>query len=113
MKPHPKSTEKATQAAILQYLTLKGVFHYRQNSGAFKTDAGGFYAIGTKGAPDIICVVGGRYIGIEVKDAKGRLNENQIAFQKRLEAAGGLYLVAYSLDDVIPAGELKMLPKAA
>lgn len=100
----PKSTEKATQAAILEWLAYKHVFHYRNNSGAFKTDAGGFYRIGTPGAPDIICVVRGQFIGIEVKDAKGKQNENQVDFQKRLEAAGGVYIVARSLDDVIHDG---------
>ena len=95
-----KSTEKATQAAILKYLTAKRIFHYRNNSGAFKRDDGHFYRFGALGSPDIVCVFKGRYIGIECKDIKGKQNENQIAFQKALEDAGGLYLLVQSLDDI-------------
>lgn len=95
-----KSTEKATQAAILEWLSWMKVFHYRNNSGAFRSETGGFYRFGAPGSPDIVCVVDGRYLGIEVKDAKGRLNPNQVDFRKRLEAAGGAFILAWSLDDV-------------
>jgi hypothetical protein len=70
---------------------------------AFRTDADGFYRIGVSGTPDIDTVVHGKYVGIEVKDAKGRLNDNKIDFGKRLMEAGGTYIVARSLDDVIRA----------
>lgn len=98
-----RSTEKATQAAILHYLALKGVFHWRNNTGATKTDHGGFVRYGTPGSPDIICVLPphGQLLGIEVKDAKGRLNANQLTFKEALEKAGGRYVVARSLDDVL------------
>lgn len=95
------STEKETQAAILGYLEARRIFHYRQNSGAYKTQAGGFVRYGSPGAPDIVCVFNGGYIGIEVKDKKGKMNENQEAFAKALTDAGGVYLVARSIDDVI------------
>lgn len=95
-----KSTEKSTQRAILDYLTLKKIFHWRQNSGIFKTESGGFYSMGLVGAPDIFCVNGGRCIGIEVKDVKGKQNENQKLFQENFEKAGGIYILARSLDDV-------------
>jgi hypothetical protein len=81
------------------YLALKKRFCWR-NSGAFKTDRGGFYRMGTPGAPHIICVIEGQFVGIEVKDEKGRLNRNQIAFKERLEAAGDRYVLARSIDDV-------------
>ena len=90
-----------TQRAILDYLALKKHFCWRNNGGAFKTDRGGFYRVGTPGAPDIICVIEGQFVGIEVKDEKGKLNPNQVAFKERLEAAGGKYVVARSVDDVI------------
>lgn len=95
------STEKETQKAILEYLDVRGIFHYRQNSGAYKAAHGGFIRYGTKGAPDIVAVFRGKYIGIEVKDIKGRLNDNQKDFCKLLEAAGGIYMIARDIDDVI------------
>ena len=93
--------ESQTQRAILDYLAHKKRFCWRNNSGAFKTDRGGFYRVGTPGSPDIICVIEGQFVGIEVKDEKGKLNHNQVAFKEQLEAAGGKYVVARSVDDVI------------
>lgn len=98
------STEKDTQRAILDYLALKGVFHWRNNTGTFKTERGGFYRFGAPGSPDIFAVMppSGQLLGIEVKDTKGRLNENQVGFRERLERVGGRYVLARSLDDVMP-----------
>lgn len=101
-----KSTEKATQKAILEYLALKRIFHYRNNTGGFKNSNGNFYTFGAKGSPDIVCVVPkngiGQFVGIEVKDVKGKLNDNQEKFKKELEKAGGIYITARSLDDITP-----------
>jgi hypothetical protein len=48
----------------------------------------------------------GQYVGIEVKgqDAKGKWgvqSADQKAFQDNLEAAGGKYILAMSVEDVI------------
>lgn len=93
--------ESEVQRQILDYLALKHVFHYRNNSGAFKRDDGHFYRFGALGSPDVICVVDGQYVGIEVKQPKGRQSDHQKEFQKNLEAAGGKYILAYDLDAVI------------
>ena len=79
------------------------MFFYRNNSGAFTRDDGHFYRFGALGRPDIVCVVNGQYVGIEVKAPKGRQSENQKILQAQLEAAGGRYILAYSIDDVISA----------
>jgi hypothetical protein len=55
--------ETEIQAAIMAYLRLKGHFFWRNNSGAFKTARGGFYRVGTPGAPDIIGCVDGKFVG--------------------------------------------------
>jgi hypothetical protein len=60
-----------------------------------------FYRFGALGSPDIICVIDGQYVGIEVKGPKGKQSAHQKEFQKKLEAAGGKYILAYSLEDVI------------
>jgi Holliday junction resolvase len=93
--------ESDIQRQILDYLALKGIFAYRNNSGAFDNGHGGFYRFGAVGSPDIICVIDGQYVGIEVKAARGRQSEHQKEFQKKLEAAGGKYILAYSLDDFL------------
>jgi len=46
-------------------------------------------------------VIDGQYVGIEVKGPKGKQSAHQKEFQKKLEAAGGKYILAYSLEDVI------------
>jgi len=84
----------------MEYLDYKKIFYFRVNSGAFKTEKGGFYKMSTPGCPDIVCVVRGQFVGLEIKDIKGSLNANQIEFKKKLEAAGGIYLIVKSLDDI-------------
>ena len=90
------------------HLTLRGIFHYRNNSGAFvfpetATTSRRFFKAGALGSPDIVCVVKGQYVGIEVKGTKGKQSDNQKEFQRRLEAVGGRYILAFSLDDVVNA----------
>jgi hypothetical protein len=66
-------------------------FHYRNNSGGLGGERQGREVVcrfGALGSPDIICVVDGRYVGIEVKQPKGRQSDHQKEFQKNLEEAG-------------------------
>ena len=56
--------------------------------------------MGTPGAPDIICVIEGQFVGIEVKSAKGKLNPNQESFRDTLVAAGGRYETVRSIEDL-------------
>jgi hypothetical protein len=92
--------ESETQKAILEWLAWKHIFHYRNNSGAFKRDDGHFYRFGAVGSPYIVCIIDGQYVGIEVKAPKGRQSDNQKEFQRQLEAAGGGHILAFSIDDV-------------
>jgi hypothetical protein len=49
------------------------------------------------------CVINGQYVGIEVKAPKGKQSDHQKEFQRNPEVAGGKYLLAYSLEDVLSA----------
>ena len=103
-----KISEKHIQKAILDYLAYKKIFHYRQNSGAFKTESGGYMRTASvSGLPDIVAIKDGIYIGLEVKTATGRQSEEQREIQDRITAAGGLYLVVRSVDDVRKIFEVK------
>lgn len=102
----PRVREADVQRAILDYLELRHIFHYRNNSGAFvmpetATHARRFFRAGVVGAPDIVCVVNGKYVGIEVKGTGGVQSDHQKQFQEELEAAGGRYILARSLDEVV------------
>ena len=62
-----KTKEREVLKSCLDWLTYKKIFHHRNNTGAFTNEAGHFFRFGASGSPDIVCVVNGRYIGIECK----------------------------------------------
>jgi hypothetical protein len=88
--------ESEIQAQITEYLTLHHIFHYRNAVGG-----GRKVRFGTIGAPDLVCVIKGQFVGIEVKDAKNEQSRGQVQFETQLKAAGGKYILARSLEDVI------------
>lgn len=80
-------SEKKLQNEILRYLKSLKTIHILDT-----------YKI-CKGEADIVCCYKGRFIAIEVK--KDHIHtENQQINQFKVEYAGGLYLVAYSVQDV-------------
>ena len=92
--------ESDIQALILIYVTsLPGSFGFRMNTGAVQ-DGDRFIRYGLKGQPDIFLILKGRFIGIEVKARTGRQSEAQKQWQRNCERAGGLYILARSVDDV-------------
>jgi hypothetical protein len=95
----PRETELV--GACLRLLALRGVFAWRNNSGAFvigKGRARRFVRAGAVGAPDIIGVLpGGRFLAVECKRPGRRPTPAQDAFLDRLRQAGALALV---IDDV-------------
>jgi hypothetical protein len=83
---------------IRKYLESRNIFHYRQASGV-SSGLGG-HSVGPKGAPRIVCVIDGQYVGIRVAAPYVKESKNQATFRQSLEAAGGKYIVASSVDDV-------------
>lgn len=53
------------------------------------------------GAPDLLFIVGGRPIGLELKAAKGRQTDTQKATELDWTLAGGLYAVAVGMDQAL------------
>lgn len=117
--------EKVIQADILKYLESTGLLFWRQNSGLIPVPTGRMGAngkprmrmvkLGTEGLPDIIAVLppSGRFLGLEVKSATGKLREAQILFAQKLISSGGEYCVVRSVEDAKLAIEnaKKNLPK--
>jgi len=55
-----------------------------------------------RGTPDIfVCLPGGKIAWLEMKAAKGRLSEDQIAFRDRVLSLGHLWAMARSVDEAI------------
>lgn len=93
------------QKAIIDYLTRRKHFFWRNNTGAFKTEHGSFVRFGAKGSPDIFVLTdGGFLVSLEVKDKKGRQSPDQKDWQQRCEAKGAEYHVVRSIDDLIEIG---------
>ncbi len=100
------SGEHSIQADILEYLEKAQIMHWRNNSGTLRKGRH-WITYGCVGSPDIICVIAGRFVGVEVKDAKKKQEPEQVKFQARLEAAGGRYLLVRSVDELRAGLEIK------
>ena len=100
-----RSTEHETQSVILDWLKVKRIFHWRSNTGAFVGTYKGksrFVRFGKKGSPDIFVMIPGRgTFGIEVKASEGFQSQVQREFEVEFVRAGGCYILAFDLDDVI------------
>lgn len=83
--------ESDIQAAIRDYLRWTGwyVIRHHQTLGSHK------------GLSDLQAVKNGRTLYIEVKTPQGRLSKHQEAFRDAILAAGGEYIVARCLEDVL------------
>jgi hypothetical protein len=92
------NSESLIQGEILEYLRLRGVFCWRNNSGVART-GGRFIRFGSPGAPDILGILpDGRFLGIEVKTPTGIVSEDQEAFHEAATRSGALVFTAWSLD---------------
>ncbi len=99
-------SETVIQRAILDWLIWHRIFAWREARIPTPIRRGN-QIVGlrradphTLGIPDILACVRGRMIGIEVKTKIGKQSLEQIAWQDRIEKAGGLYLLARSVNDV-------------
>ena len=93
------------QNAILTYLNMRG------DCFAFRVNTAGIYdpikkvfrnpgQFSLKGTADIIGVIQGRFLAIEVKTEKGKVSKEQEAFLMKVEKMAGLAFVARSLEGV-------------
>ena len=111
-KPRRKyrTSEKALRDAILQYLNFKGVYAWKQNTGAMYLE-GRFIRFAAPGMPDIIGIMpDGRFLAVETK-ATGRVTAHQKAFLDNVRQRGGIAILAYSVDDVARAVEDRLFRK--
>lgn len=97
----PLRSESAVQRACLQYLRVMGILHWRNSAVPVR----GRRYTGLRGLSDICALIRGRFLAIECKSTTGDQREEQRRFQLRVEAEGGVYVLARSVDDVIRAVE--------
>jgi len=100
--------ETDIQAAICDYLALRRYFFFRSNNiPVFDKSRGAFRALPKhtpRGIADIIVVHIGKPYFLEVKRPGTYQRPEQKEFQKAAEAAGALYAVVRSIDDVQALG---------
>ena len=96
--------ESDLQKAIVEYLDLMGVFYFAVNN---EMAGGGkqakirmshFKAMGLRaGASDLVLVLRGKVVFVEVKPARGSQSESQNRFEMVVESLGHSYEVASSV----------------
>jgi hypothetical protein len=103
-----KASETETQAAICDYLALKGYLFSRTNNAPIYDTKRGIHRklpkYTRRGWPDICLIHAGKFYGIEVKSEKGVISPDQAELGRELIKKGGEYIVARSVTDVIAAG---------
>lgn len=82
--------EQKIKKQIKDYITRIGGFWSTVQGGPFSKP----------GDPDLICCVDGHYIGIEAKTPTGRASELQLQRGREIEKAGGIWILARSVEDV-------------
>lgn len=100
--------ETGIQTAILNLLSLYEnmgkVYALRHNSFSGKiigrSGHMGFMKQSKKGVPDILCCIGGRFVGFEVKTDTGKQSPDQKTAQTAIEKCGGLYYLVRSVNEV-------------
>lgn len=97
--------EKQIENSILEYLNFqRGVFAFKLNTtGIYDQRKNCFRKISrwvAVGCSDIILIVDGYVVFIEVKSKKGSLNVNQKVFCTKVMNSGAAYHVVRSLDEV-------------
>jgi hypothetical protein len=94
--------EKDVLAELLRWLSLKGVFCWRNNSGAGTLRSGHFVRFGAPGSADILGLLSpsGRFLAVEVKRPGGRPTERQGAWLEAVRAAGGVAVCASSIEEL-------------
>lgn len=92
-----KISEMEITHSIRSLLKQFGIFHWKVWQGMGSAP----------GVPDIVGIHQGKFLGIEVKTASGKLSPHQERFLKNINAAGGIAFVARSLDDVIEKLDLQ------
>ena len=93
--------EAVLQRLVLARLLELGLFVWRQNTGKAQM-RGQWVQFGLPGQADITGLLpNGRRLEVELKSDSGRLSAEQRAFAARIRAAGGLYIAARTLDEVL------------
>lgn len=103
-KPDTRPLEKDVQAAVKSYLHRLGALPIRVNSGAMTAEHNErkrFIRFTSEpGCSDIIVCLDGYFIAVECKRVGEVATAAQLAFGKKVQDAGGVFLVVSSVDQL-------------
>lgn len=90
--------EKVVENKIKDYLTSKGIYHFKIHGDSFVKP----------GLPDIVACCHGKFLAIEVKrpGAKNEQSEKQKIHERNIIRSGGVYVLADDLNDVVDIVDL-------
>lgn len=104
-----KKRFKDTTANDLTKTIIYDMYHIREGV-AYRINNGAVYdvkrqtyrkGVQRKGVPDIIGIIDGRFIGIEVKIGTDRQSADQKEIEQEIKHSGGVYFIAKSYDDYL------------
>ena len=93
-------TEKEIQNEILDNLYNLDIGFFWQNDSVGIKGRKRENKYRPNGVSDILGVVGSQFFAIEVKKPGGKILESQIVFRDRFVRHGGVFILAYSYEDV-------------
>ena len=85
----------------LEYLRMRGIFAFRNNSGAVKMGKS-FVRFGMPGSSDILGILpNGQFLAVECKKENGGiLSDKQVEFLNRIKENGGVAVVVHSVSEL-------------
>ncbi len=93
--------ENTLQRACLEYLELRQITAWRNNTGVLRNPRGRPVRYGVVGSGDIFAVLpDGRFASIECKVNNNKPSAEQLDWRAAIQAAGGIAIVARTVDDV-------------
>lgn len=93
-------SEKFLQNEIIDYLNQATEGYFWQNDSFALKGRKRHNRYRPNGVPDILGLIEGMSIGIEVKSPKGKILQSQIEFSQRFRRSGGSYYVIRSMEDL-------------
>ena len=100
---YQRGQEKELKALALNLLNLKGAWIFEQRMDKSTR--------GRRGSPDILVCFKGFFIAIELKAENQRMSTEQAAEAARIRKAGGFFILAFRLEDILE--ELQRIERIA
>lgn len=82
---------------------------WKNNTGVLRDANNRPVRYGLPGSSDVLACIKGRFVGIEAKVGRDKQRQNQCAFAAAVRQAGGVYILARSVDDVVNTLKLEGL----